>query len=293
MPVNRLDYEGRNTFPFLRMSKNKYEKNLSEKIEYGNNLFNKLKKPIGEIDDLIIQRQFWEKSIVILINRAFEDGNIHLLNFHNKASNELLDEEMSKDLNINNEKKLIAERYKVSRCLRWLKTHKEAIPLFEEDNTVVIFSTESNNITKQLNTTKPMNNNCFIIHGHNKERKLEIARFIENRLGKKTIILHEQASAGKTIIEKFEKHSEVDFAIAIWTADDIGKAQIDQIERPRARQNVVLETGYFAGKLGRDRVIILCEKGVEIPSDLLGLVYIELEGGWEEKLRQEIEAIYL
>ena len=137
-----------------------------------------------------------------------------------------------------------------------------------------------------------VNNKCFIIHGHDETQKYKISRFITERLKKETIILHEQPSRGKAIIEKFEKHSNVDFAIAIWTADDIGKANVEKDYKPRARQNVVLETGYFVGKLGREKVIILREKGVEIPSDFLGVIYIDLEGGWEEKLRQEIEAIY-
>ena len=52
----------------------------------------------------------------------------------------------------------------------------------------------------------------FIVHGHDVEAKLEVARFIE-KLNLEPIILHEQANDGLTIIEKIEKYSDVGFGI--------------------------------------------------------------------------------
>ena len=135
-------------------------------------------------------------------------------------------------------------------------------------------------------------NTGFIIHGHNEVKKLEVARYVENELGYKTIILHEQPTRGQTIIEKFERHSKVDFAIALWTADDTGKANNQEIFNDRARQNVIFETGFFIGKLGRNNVITLYEEGVEIPSDYSGIIFIQLIGNWKDELRKEIRAIY-
>ena len=57
-------------------------------------------------------------------------------------------------------------------------------------------------------------NRGFIIHGHDHEKKLEVARFVENDLKRTAIIRHEQPNKGKTIIEKFENYSNVDFAVA-------------------------------------------------------------------------------
>jgi predicted nucleotide-binding protein len=131
----------------------------------------------------------------------------------------------------------------------------------------------------------------FIVHGHNNEIKVNVARTIE-KLGLEAIILHEQANAGKTIIEKFEEHSDVGFAIVLLTDDDFGKSKKDDNLNNRARQNVILELGYFIGKLTRNKVCPLYVPGVELPSDLLGLLYIEIdaEESWKFKLAKELKA---
>lgn len=126
----------------------------------------------------------------------------------------------------------------------------------------------------------------FIIHGHNDGLKASVARVIE-RQGIKAIILHEQADEGATIIEKFEKHSDVSAAIALFTADDIGCTKEN---KPKARQNVVFETGFFMGKRGRKRVILIAEKGVELPSDLQGVVYTDSET-WQFKVLKELKTM--
>jgi predicted nucleotide-binding protein len=130
----------------------------------------------------------------------------------------------------------------------------------------------------------------FIVHGHDNEAKETIARFIE-RIGLEAVILHEQPSSGKTVIEKFEEYANVSFALVILTPDDVGavKATPDRLQR-RARQNVIFELGFFIGRLGRKRVSALYKEGVELPSDYQGTVYIKLddEGAWKLKLIQEL-----
>jgi predicted nucleotide-binding protein len=109
----------------------------------------------------------------------------------------------------------------------------------------------------------------FIVHGHDKVSKLELARILED-LGLKPIILHEQANGGKTLIEKFEKNVEnIGYAFILLTPDDF----CNEDKKYRARQNVILELGYFIGKLGRDRVCYIYKEGVELPSDIHGVVY--------------------
>ena len=75
------------------------------------------------------------------------------------------------------------------------------------------------------------------------------------------------------------------------TGDDEGGEHGTQQLRPRARQNVVLELGYFIGKLGRDRVVVLHEDEVEIPGDVHGVVYIPLDsaGRWRYDLMRELK----
>lgn len=150
----------------------------------------------------------------------------------------------------------------------------------------------NNKILSASEKMKVFTNKGFIIHGHNDAIKYEVARFIDYDLKKKSIILHETVSKNKTVIEKFETNSDVDFAIALWTADDLGKAKKESDLKDRARQNVIFETGYFIGKLGREKVIILLESGVEKPSDYEGVVYISLSGNWKYELQKEINSIY-
>ena len=136
-------------------------------------------------------------------------------------------------------------------------------------------------------------NNCFLVHGRNNRVKNEVARFIENDLKKEVIILHEKPSRSKTIIEKIESHSNVDFAVCLYTADDVGSINEDNPKlMKRARQNVVFEAGYFIGKLGRENVIILIDCEIEKPSDNDGIIYIFLEGQWKDDIRKEVNAIY-
>ena len=145
-------------------------------------------------------------------------------------------------------------------------------------------------VLKHLETAQNNKTDVFIVHGHNNEIKINVARTIE-KLGLNPIILHEQANSGKTIIEKFEQHSNVGFAIVLLTDDDIGKAKIEENLNPRARQNVILELGYFIGKLGRNKVCPLYVKGVELPSDLYGLLYLEVDKSenWKFSLAKELK----
>ena len=136
-------------------------------------------------------------------------------------------------------------------------------------------------------------NEIFIIHGRDNETKEAIARFLE-RLDLNPIILHEQSNQGRTIIEKFEQHAQVGFAIALLTPDDVGAHQEDARNlEPRARQNVIFEFGYFIGRLGRNRVCALTKGDVEIPSDYDGVVYIPLDdaGGWKIELVKELKGV--
>lgn len=129
----------------------------------------------------------------------------------------------------------------------------------------------------------------FIVHGHDGELKHAVARVIEKQ-GIEAIILAEQTNQGKTIFEKFEENSDVSCAVCLFTSDDVGKAKIEAEDKPRARQNVVLETGYFMGKLGRERVVILVDKGIELPSDLSGVVYTDTNN-WQTELLRELKEI--
>lgn len=131
----------------------------------------------------------------------------------------------------------------------------------------------------------------FIVHGHDESAQNKAARFVE-KLGFEAIILHEKASSGRTIIEKIEHYSDVDFAIILYTPDDVGnvKSEAENLN-VRARQNVVFEHGYLIGRLGRENVSALVDGQLELPNDISGVVYISLDDGaaWQLQLAKEMK----
>ncbi|WP_334025267.1 nucleotide-binding protein [Burkholderia gladioli] len=139
-------------------------------------------------------------------------------------------------------------------------------------------------------TTGPLSRRVFVVHGHDGEARETVARFLA-KLGFEPIILHEQANQGRTIIEKFEAHGDVGFAVVLLTPDDEGRAKGGELQS-RARQNVVLELGYFIGKLGRSKVCALKRGELELPSDYLGVVWERMDdgGGWRQALGRELQA---
>jgi predicted nucleotide-binding protein len=131
----------------------------------------------------------------------------------------------------------------------------------------------------------------FVVHGHNEGVRESVARFLE-RLQLEPVVLHEQPNKGRTIIEKFTDYADVSYAVVLLTADDRGGTSAASFaeQRPRARQNVIIELGYFLGRLGRDRVCALYEDGVEIPSDYDGVIFVPLAGDWQLRLARELNA---
>jgi predicted nucleotide-binding protein len=163
---------------------------------------------------------------------------------------------------------------------------------------VELLTTESEISGEQSCTTKSKSfgNRVFLVHGRNEAVLHETARFLE-RLDQEVIILREQPNKGRTIIEKFEEYSDAGFAIILLTPDDKGCLFEEDytMVKPRARQNVIFELGYFIGKLGRNRVCALYHKDVEIPSDYSGVLFILLDeqGAWRLSLAKEMKAANL
>jgi predicted nucleotide-binding protein len=111
-------------------------------------------------------------------------------------------------------------------------------------------------------------------------------------MGFKPIILHEQASSGKTIIEKIEEYSNVGFGIVLYTPCDTGSPKKEVLLfKDRARQNVVFEHGYLIGKIGRKNVCALVKGEIETPNDISGVVYVKMdeEEAWHMKLAKELK----
>jgi len=141
----------------------------------------------------------------------------------------------------------------------------------------------------------PENRKVFLVHGQDEEAKAVVARFITG-CGLEPIILHEQPNGSRTIIEKFEREADVGFAVILMTPDDVGGLQdgdtlTSKQLKARARQNVVLELGYFAGSLGRDRVAALKKGDIEMPSDIAGVVWTAMDAtdAWKMNLARELK----
>lgn len=135
------------------------------------------------------------------------------------------------------------------------------------------------------------NRKVFVVHGRDEEAKQAVARFLQ-QIELEPIILHEQPNRGRTVIEKFERHADVGFAVVIVTPDDVGALGEDEENlQPRARQNAIMELGYFMGALGRGKVCALKRGVVDIPSDYVGVVFTEMDqaGAWRTRLAREID----
>jgi len=137
----------------------------------------------------------------------------------------------------------------------------------------------------------------FSVHGHDEAARNEVEVFINRTTGLTPVVLMLEPSGGRTVIEKFEEHADrSSYAVILMTDDDRGNDNAAASEDPprlksRPRQNVVFEFGYFVGTLRRSHVAALIRPGVEKPSDIAGLVYIEFAPGsdWREGLRREMK----
>jgi predicted nucleotide-binding protein len=140
-----------------------------------------------------------------------------------------------------------------------------------------------------------LSSNIFLVHGHNEEMKQATARFLE-KIGLNPIILHEQPNRGRTIIEKFTDYANVGFAVILLSADDVAFDKTLKLKdgKLRARQNVILELGFFLGKIGRENVVVLHEQteNFEIPSDYQGVLYepYDSKGNWKISIARELKA---
>ena len=178
----------------------------------------------------------------------------------------------------------------------WTKGQSEMLNLFktiEEDLTLEDLTKNANNETKKDRTK--LSNKIFIVHGHDEEMKQALARTVE-KIDLKPIILHEQPNKGRTIIEKFEDYSDVNFAIVLLSPDDIAypKDKLPEDKEFRARQNVIFELGFFVGKLGRGHVFILYreEYNFKFPSDYSGICYTPYDNKsfWRFDLIRELNS---
>lgn len=165
----------------------------------------------------------------------------------------------------------------------YIKT--EAFDVFTE-HMAVMAEEEENKVQQQKRYDSKK---VFLVHGHD-HALLDEVELMLRRLDLTPIILKNEANSGRTIIEKIEQLTDVGYGIVLYTGCDKGGVKGSDTLQPRARQNVVFEHGYLCAKLGRDRVTALNDDGVEVPSDLAGVLYIpRSDPEWKHKLMKEMK----
>jgi predicted nucleotide-binding protein len=130
----------------------------------------------------------------------------------------------------------------------------------------------------------------FVSHGHDDNATAAVQKFIDDG-GARAIVLREQLTPGQSILAAFEEHANVQFSIILVTPDDEGAKKGEKL-RPRARQNVIFELGFFLAKLGRDKVVALYKEEkepIEWPSNYEGVLYRKMEGDWKIQLAKDLK----
>lgn len=141
------------------------------------------------------------------------------------------------------------------------------------------------------------NKKVFVVHGHDTVAREQLELII-HKLGLDPFVLQNTGGGGLTIIEALEReigprHDSARFGIVLLTPDDIGysKAAGDKEAQPRARQNVVLETGMLIASVGRPNVAILKKGHIEVPSDAQGILYIPFNDHVKETVPKLVDRL--
>jgi predicted nucleotide-binding protein len=133
----------------------------------------------------------------------------------------------------------------------------------------------------------------FIVHGHDEANAMRLAGLVRDRWKLTAVVLKDEPHMGRTLIEKFEGEADrATVALVLLTNDDI--VNIQSARYLQARPNVFFELGWFFGKLGRDRTILVWKEGGNLPTDLSGIGRVNFTHSVEEaflELEKELVAV--
>jgi predicted nucleotide-binding protein len=249
----------------------------------GEELIRSLEETPTSLEALITKRQLWSDYTIELLKVLFTTDELSE-RFQGYGFGGTWDSDPQKHF-----KNLIDD---ITERLQNLRSLRARLELIEEISAPTKMIPVPLPLDRHTGESKPQSHDVFVVHGRDESSKQAVARFLE-KLGLHPIILHEQPDKGQTIIQKFEDHSDVGFAVVLLTADDEGRLRGSHDDlRFRARQNVILELGYFLGRLGRSQVCALKADGVEEPSDFHGVLYVPMDSGdgWKVRLAKELKA---
>ncbi len=245
-------------------------------------------REIKSFPTLFMHEEYADGAFIATITNIESYGRDYRITFIRREENRILLPEEIKKLSL----ELGIEDFEFYRT-HWAIKNTDLFRVLSE-NAVVL---EPNNDSLEPtipNKPAPANaqfnkDQVFIVHGHDVHAKNDVKEYIISK-GLEPIILHLQASGGKTIIEKIDHYSNVGFGVVIYSECDIG-AKRDSLDfKWRARQNVVFEHGYLIAKLSRPRVAALVKGTVETPNDISGVIYITMDaaGEWKSGLDAEL-----
>ena len=264
----------------LRMSCSEAKARIREQIEKGRKLLELQIGSSAELERAQNEGEKWSDFNAELLRRIVDTDKL-LNDYYQSAIGGWLGGPLSFAAQV---KEFYSDVKQCITCLESIYDRLELIP----ESPMLAQPAEA----QPIDSRPEISRRVFVVHGHDEEAKQSVARCLE-KLELKAIILHEHPSQGRTIIEKFEDYADVGFAVVLWTPDDVGAAKddIDNL-KPRARQNVVFELGFFVGSLGRQRVCALHKGDVEIPSDFAGVLWVSMDpgGAWRFALGQEMKA---
>lgn len=142
----------------------------------------------------------------------------------------------------------------------------------------------------------PHTNSVFIIHGHDENNWLKLDRMLRTEFGLQPIVILARAGMSQPTIQKFEiDASQCSYAFAMFTPDDLVSNKMAG-QCAQARPNVIFEAGWFVGRLGKERVLLLVKDGTKLHSDLDGMNQVRFRDSVEEKfldIKRELEAANL
>jgi len=126
---------------------------------------------------------------------------------------------------------------------------------------------------------------------------LKIAEAIRNNLSKfpcvPSLWSRGVFEASKTTIEDLMRMTkDSDFAVIVFTPDDITKSR--RKSKPAPRDNVVFELGLFMGAISRERTYIVAPRGadIKIPTDLFGITSLTYEHDASKSLGRCLQSVF-
>ncbi len=145
-------------------------------------------------------------------------------------------------------------------------------------------------------TDQLIQQSIFVVHGYDEAMKQSIAQTLE-KLGLKPLILHEQPNNGRAVIEKLMDYREKSsFAVILLSPDDLAYkvGEDPATARYRTKQNVVFELGFFLGKLGKNRVVVIHKEAdkFETPLNFSDVLFVPFDNrdNWKFELVRELKA---